>query len=71
MIIKCCENQQLIKNGFSRLGYQNYKCKSCGKQMVDADNPPHRPTIGDKPMSNVERQRKHQAKLKRIFKREN
>ena len=63
MIINCCADQKLVKNGKSK-GVQNYICKSCNRQMKNSDKPPHRPSLGDKALSNKERQRKWREKRK-------
>lgn len=31
-----CESQAVVKNGFIHNGNQNYKCKACGRQFVEA-----------------------------------
>jgi transposase-like protein len=61
MIYQCCDKQKLVKNG-KRNGYQNYICTNCKKQMNDSPNFPYRPTIGDKSMTNAERQAKFRNK---------
>ena len=65
MIINCCDNQALIKNGI-RNGYQNYKCKACGKQMNDSSNPPYRPCKSDRSLTNAERQKLWREKKKKL-----
>ena len=66
MIVNCCSEQKLVKNGKSK-GSQNYLCRSCGKQMKDSDKPPHRPSLGDKALSGAERQRKWREKQRKTI----
>jgi transposase-like protein len=31
-----CESSKIVKNGFIHNGKQNYRCKNCGRQFVEA-----------------------------------
>ena len=66
MLINCCSDQKLVKNGKSK-GVQNYICKSCNRQMKNSDKPPHRPSLGGKALSGAERQRKWREKQRKLL----
>jgi hypothetical protein len=45
----------------AKSGAQTYRCK-CGFSCTEGDRPAHPPTIGDKPLTQVERNRRYRAK---------
>ena len=61
---KCvhCKSNSVKKNGKTKLGYQQYKCKDCGKHFSDNPHGIGRPLIGDKPMTSTERTRRQRSK---------
>ena len=58
-----CHSDKTKKNGRTKLGYQQYKCKDCGKHWSDNPDGIGRPLQSDRPMSSAERVRKHRAKV--------
>ena len=57
-----CHSERIVKNGKNSYGTQRYKCHDCG--YTTTGTPMGRPPIGDRAMTNEERQRKFQAKKK-------
>jgi hypothetical protein len=47
----------------AKSGAQTFRCK-CGFSCTKGDRPAHPPTIGDEPMSQVERNRRYREKRK-------
>ncbi len=69
----CCDRLP-HKHGKDRQGYQRYKCPVCNRTFSDNPNPENkggRPTIGEKRMTDAERQQRRRAKLKPIDPPEN
>jgi hypothetical protein len=59
-----CSSSKTVRNGTAK-GRQWWLCRDCGRSHIEpSPNPPHRPTLGDKPMSAAERMRRVRAKSK-------
>jgi transposase len=60
------------KNGKQSSGVAQYRC-SCGFTATESDRPAHRPTLGDRPLTQAERDKKyrldHPDKYKQIHTR--
>jgi hypothetical protein len=64
---------RMAKNGFQKVsGARQFRCK-CGFTATEGDRPSHRPPIGDRAMSQLERDRKyrlnHPEKYKEIHRK--
>jgi hypothetical protein len=63
--MECPEcKKSMAKFGRTRYGVQRYRCRWCKISATGQET--GRPPINDEPMSNIERQRRHQA-IKKIF----
>ena len=58
-----CDRPMRRNGKQKKSGAQTYRCK-CGFSCTEGDRPAHPPTIGDKPMSQVERNRRYREKKK-------
>jgi transposase-like protein len=45
LLCPTCESDDIVKNGTTRRGKQNYKCRDCGRQFVE--NPQWKPKSTD------------------------
>jgi hypothetical protein len=54
----------MAKNGFQKWsGAKQFRC-GCGFTITEGDRPAHRPTIGDRAMSQSERDKRYRKRLK-------
>jgi hypothetical protein len=58
------------KNGYQASGAAQYRCSKCGVTHTDSDRAAHRPTLGDRALTQAERDKKyrldHPEKYKQI-----
>jgi hypothetical protein len=57
-------DRPMRKNGLNKSGNQQYRCK-CGFTCTEGDRPPIKPTLGDRPLTQVERNRKYREKKRK------
>ncbi len=55
-------NSKTRKNGLTSSGTQRYRCDSCKRSFTGSSV--GRPTIGDRPLTSIERSQRYQAKKK-------
>lgn len=59
-----CQSTNTKRNGTAK-GRQRWLCRDCGKSHIEpGTNPPHRPTLGARPMTAAERMKASRERKK-------
>jgi len=71
---RCPQCDRLMsKNGKQKSGASQYRCRNCGATTTESDRPNHRPTLGDRALTQAEYDKRyrlaHPEKYKQIHKR--